>query len=236
MKNGKNSIYNNIFKRWMDFLLAFIALIILSPLLILLCFLGVIMMKGNPFFIQTRIGLDEKEFHLIKYRSMSCAKDKEGNLLPDAQRLNPYGKFLRKTSLDELGELLNIIKGDMSIIGPRPLLPDYLPYYTEEERKRHSVRPGLTGLAQVNGRSFISWEEIFQYDLTYVNSVSLKKDIEILFLTVKKVFLRSDVADTSEAVKDANGQYHFFINGKECTLHQPLNKERSHWYATGNRE
>ena len=147
-------------------------------------------MKGNPFFTQKRPGLNEKVFKLIKFRTMSNAKDEFGNLLPDELRINKYGKFLRSTSLDELPELFNILKGDMSIIGPRPLLVSYLNYYTETERHRHDVRPGLTGLAQVNGRSFITWEEIFQYDLQYVSELTFGLDIKILFKTVMTVLKR----------------------------------------------
>lgn len=162
-------------------------------------------MKGNPFFVQERPGkIDsktgrEKIFKLIKFRTMSNAKDKDGNLLSDDKRLNKYGRLLRGTSLDELGELLNILNGDMAIVGPRPLLVEYLSYYTEEEHRRHDVRPGLTGWAQVNGRNNIhSWEERFAYDLEYVNSCSFLFDIKVLLLTVVKVIKRSDILVGSE--------------------------------------
>ena len=150
-------------------------------------------MKGNPFFTQLRPGKDEKIFKLIKFRSMTCEKDAEGNLLPDEQRLTKYGKLLRSTSLDELPELINILKGDMSIVGPRPLLPEYLPYYTEEERHRHDVRPGLTGWAQVNGRNVTPWDERLQQDIYYVENYDLCLDIKILLMTVMKVIKKDDI-------------------------------------------
>lgn len=151
-------------------------------------------MKGNPFFTQDRPGKDEKIFKLIKFRTMSNKKDKDGNLLPDDIRLNKYGRFLRSTSLDELPELLNILNGDMSIVGPRPLLVEYLPYYYENERRRHDIRPGLTGWAQINGRNAIdSWEQRFAYDLEYIEKCSFIFDVKILFLTLYKVIKRSDI-------------------------------------------
>lgn len=193
-------MYAKCIKRVLDFLLSLIALAVLSPILLILAIIGAIAMKGNPFFTQLRPGKiskktgEEKIFKLIKFRTMSNAKDKDGNLLSDDVRLNQYGKFLRSTSLDELPELLNIFIGNMSIVGPRPLLVEYLPYYTEEERHRHDVRPGLTGWAQINGRNNIgSWEERFKYDLEYIRRCSLFFDIKILFLTVAKVFKRSDI-------------------------------------------
>ena len=150
-------------------------------------------MKGNPFFTQLRPGKDEKIFRLIKFRTMTCEKDAEGNLLPDAQRLNGYGKLLRSTSLDELPELFNILLGQMSIVGPRPLLVEYLPWYTVEEKRRHDARPGLTGLAQVNGRNNLTWEEKFHFDLEYVDHLTLRMDIDIIAKTIGKVIKRSDV-------------------------------------------
>jgi lipopolysaccharide/colanic/teichoic acid biosynthesis glycosyltransferase len=177
----------------MDFCLSLCAIVVLSPFLLIFTVIGAFAMKGNPFFMQERPGKDEKIFKLIKFRTMTCETDENGNLLPDAQRLNRYGKFLRSTSIDELPELINILKGDMSIVGPRPLLPEYLPYYTEEEKHRHDVRPGLTGLAQINGRNAIEWEQIFGFDINYVKNITFFVDIKILFLTVYKVFKRSDV-------------------------------------------
>ncbi len=192
-------MYGKVIKRVLDFTIALCATICLSPVLLLLTVLGAIKMKGNPFFTQERPGKDEKIFKLIKFRTMTCEKDENGNLLPDDDRLTRYGKILRSTSLDELPEFFNIIKGDMSFVGPRPLLVEYLPYYTEEERRRHRVRPGLTGLAQVNGRNNIgSWEERFAYDIEYVENLSLTNDIKILFKTVMKVVKRSDILVGSE--------------------------------------
>ena len=197
-------MYSKCFKRIIDFTLSMIALAILLPLLLILTVIGAVAMGGNPFFVQQRPGKkdkhgNEKIFHLIKFRTMSNKRDANGNLLPDDVRLNKYGKFLRSTSLDELPELLNILKGDMSIVGPRPLLVEYLPYYTENERRRHDIRPGLTGWAQVNGRNNIhSWEERFRYDLEYVENCSLAFDVRVLILTVKKVLKRSDVLVGSE--------------------------------------
>ena len=205
-------MYAKFFKRLIDFTLSLAALLFLFPILVILAIIGAIAMKGNPFFTQERPGrIDkktgkEKIFKLIKFRTMSNAKDKDGNLLPDAVRLNKYGRFLRSSSLDELPELLNILKGDMAIVGPRPLLVRYLPYYTEEERKRHNVRPGLTGWAQVNGRNFITWEETFALDVYYVNNISFKLDVKILFLTVKKVISRSDITDATQGTEDSSGK------------------------------
>ena len=193
-------MYSKVFKRVIDFTLSLIALFVLSPILLVLIVIGAIAMKGNPFFTQHRPGKNEKIFKLIKFRTMSNAKDKEGNLLPDGERLNKYGRFLRSTSLDELPELLNILVGDMAIVGPRPLLPEYLPWYTENERHRHDVRPGLTGLAQVSGRNNVEWEKRFKLDVEYVNNISFINDIKVLFLTIKKVLGKSDVSeDTSKS-------------------------------------
>lgn len=193
-------IYKYI-KRILDIISSLLAIIILSPLLGVLTVIGAFEMKGNPFFTQERPGKDEKIFKLVKFRTMTNAKDKDGNLLSDAERLTKYGKFLRNTSLDELPELFNILKGDMSVIGPRPLLVQYLPYYTEEERHRHDVRPGLTGWAQVNGRNNITWEEKFAWDVKYVNEMNLILDIKILFQTVFNVLKRDDVVVDSYEVE-----------------------------------
>ena len=190
-------MYAKFWKRFFDFTLSLLALIVLSPILLILTVVGAIAMRGNPFFTQLRPGKKgrdgkEKIFRLIKFRTMSNKRDRNGNLLPDADRLNGYGKFLRATSLDELGELLNILKGDMSIVGPRPQLVRDMVFMTEEQRIRHSVRPGLTGLAQVSGRNAIAWEEKFRYDLQYIKHITLWGDIKILFRTVGKVLKRSD--------------------------------------------
>ena len=192
-------MYARFFKRPLDFFCALAAILCLSPLLLVLTVLGAVKMKGNPFFTQPRPGKDEKIFKLIKFRTMTNQKDANGNLLPDDVRLTKYGKFLRSTSLDELPELFNILKGDMAVIGPRPLLVEYLPYYTEEEHHRHDIRPGLSGWAQINGRNAISsWEQRFQYDLEYVRNCSFLFDVKIIFLTLKKVVKRSDILVGSE--------------------------------------
>ncbi len=186
-------LYKPFFKRFYDVVLSGLALVVLSPILLILIIVGAIKMKGNPFFTQLRPGKNEKIFKLIKFRTMTCEKDENGNLLPDEKRLTKYGRILRSTSLDELPELINIFIGDMSIVGPRPLLVEYLPYYTAEEKHRHDVRPGLTGLAQVNGRNTLTWGEKFNYDVMYVNDITIINDIKIILKTVGKVFKRSDI-------------------------------------------
>jgi lipopolysaccharide/colanic/teichoic acid biosynthesis glycosyltransferase len=188
--------YRQFFKRFYDIVLSGLEIVVLSPVLLVLTVLGAVKMKGNPFFAQERPGKNEKIFKLIKFRSMTFEKDEKGNLLPDKKRLTNYGKVLRSTSLDELPELINIFKGDMSIVGPRPLLVKYLDCYSEFERRRHDVRPGLTGLAQINGRNSIQqWEKRFQYDVEYINHLSLKLDVTILLTTIKKVVSSEDVVD-----------------------------------------
>ena len=186
-------LYRQFFKRFWDIVLSGLAIIVLSPLLIILTIVGAIAMKGNPFFTQKRPGKNEKIFKLVKFRSMTNEKDINGNLLSDEKRLKKYGKFIRKTSLDELPELFNIFVGDMSIIGPRPLLERYLPYYTDEERIRHYVRPGLTGYAQTHGRNNIIWEERFKEDVFYVKNISLKMDISIIVNTFFVVLFHKDI-------------------------------------------
>lgn len=200
-------MYSRFFKRFLDFILSLTALIVLFPILLILTVIGAFAMKGNPFFVQPRPGKKgkngkERIFKLIKLRTMSNAKDKEGNLLPDEVRLNKYGRFLRSTSLDELPELFNILKGDMSIVGPRPLLVKYLPRYTETQRRRHDVRPGLTGYAQINGRNAISWEERFAYDVEYVDNITFIGDVKIIFATVKAVFKRSGITSGTSATME----------------------------------
>lgn len=200
-------MYAKCFKRVIDFTLSLIALIVLSPILIVLIIVTAIAMKGNPFFTQLRPGkIDrttgkEKIFKLIKFRTMSNAKDKDGNLLPDDVRLNKFGKILRSTSLDELPELINILKGDMAIIGPRPQLVRDMVFMTDEERRRHSVRPGLSGLAQCNGRNNISWETKFEYDLQYIEKITFIGDMKIIFKTIAKVFEREGIS--SEGMETA---------------------------------
>ena len=186
--------YKQFFKRFYDVVLSGLAIIVLSPVLLILTILGAIKMKGNPFFSQERPGKDEKIFKLIKFRSMTCERDENGDLLPDEKRLTKYGKILRSTSLDELPELFNILKGDMSIVGPRPLLVRYLPAYSEEEKHRHDIRPGLTGEAQINGRNNLGWTSRLNFDLNYVRTVSLKKDLLIIAQTIQKVLKKSDIA------------------------------------------
>lgn len=186
-------LYKQFFKRFWDIVLSGLAIIILSPLLIILTIIGLFAMKGNPFFTQERPGKKEKIFKLIKFRSMTNEKDENGELLPDEKRLNKYGKLLRSTSLDELPELLNIFIGNMSIVGPRPLLIEYLPWYTEQERHRHDIRPGLTGWAQVNGRNDLDWDLRFEYDVFYVNHISLFLDIKIMFMTIAKVLKKDNI-------------------------------------------
>ena len=186
-------MYEKYLKRIIDFSLSLMALIVLSPVLLILLVLGMVFMRGNPFFMQERPGKDEKIFKLIKFRTMDNRKNKEGKLLPDEVRLNKYGRFLRATSLDELPELANIVKGDMSLIGPRPLLVKYLPYYTEREHLRHSIRPGLTGYAQVHGRNKVTWEEKFEMDVWYAEHLTFLTDIKVFFDTIKVVLSHEGV-------------------------------------------
>lgn len=196
-------MYKKYIKRILDIVLSGAALLILSPILLIVAVLVRTKLGSPVIFHQERPGKDEKIFTLCKFRTMTDERDENGNLLPDEVRLNKFGKLLRSTSLDELPELWNIFKGDMSIIGPRPLLVRYLPYYTEEERKRHSMRPGLTGLAQVNGRNALNWEERFSFDLEYVKNCSLGMDIKILLMTVNKVFSRSGtLSGDAQVVED----------------------------------
>lgn len=191
-------MYKNFLKRFFDILISLTGIIVLSPVLLVLWILVRIKLGSPAFFTQQRPGKNGKIFKLYKFRSMTDARDDEGKLLPDEVRLTSFGKKLRATSLDELPELFNILKGDMSLIGPRPLLVKYLPYYSKEESHRHDIRPGLTGLAQVNGRNAIGWEDRFRYDLTYVDQVSLRLDLKILFMTVGKVLNRSGVLSGEE--------------------------------------
>ena len=195
-------MYRSFFKRVLDFWISLAGLILLSPVLLILTVTGAVRMKGNPFFTQERPGYRERIFRLIKFRTMTNEKDAEGNLLPDAQRLCGYGRFLRASSLDELPELINILKGDMALVGPRPLLVKYLPRYSEEQRHRHDVRPGLTGYAQVHGRNAVTWEEKFEMDVWYTRHVSFLLDFRILMKTVGTVLkhegIHSGTSDTME--------------------------------------
>ena len=195
-------MYRRFIKRWLDFVLSFIGIVVLSPVLIVLAALVRIKLGSPVLFRQERPGRDEKIFTLCKFRTMTAKKDGEGKLLPDSERLTKFGKLLRAASLDELPELFNILKGDMSIIGPRPLLVSYLPYYTEEEKLRHKVRPGLTGLAQVSGRNFIDWDKRMEKDVEYVKNLSFFMDIKVLWMTVMTVLGHSDeVAEDTNAVE-----------------------------------
>lgn len=199
-------MYAKYFKRAFDIVLSLFALIVLSPVMLVLIILGAINMKGNPFFTQLRPGKDEKIFRLIKFRTMTNQKDKDGNLLPDDKRLTKYGRILRSTSLDELPEIINILKADMSIVGPRPLLVQYLTRYNEEQRHRHDVRPGLTGYAQINGRNIVTWEDRFRMDVWYTRNISFKTDLKIILATVKCVFIRSGISsETSSTMEEFMG-------------------------------
>ena len=198
-------MYAKVGKRVMDFGISLAAVLLLSPVLLVLTALGAFFMKGNPFFTQARPGRYEKIFRLIKFRTMTNARGADGELLPDAERLNGYGRFLRATSLDELPELFNILLGQMALVGPRPLLIRYLPAYTAEERHRHDVRPGLTGLAQVNGRNFVGWDRRLAYDVEYVKNITFRGDLRIVLRTIRQVFAREDIAvdtDTAETYLD----------------------------------
>ncbi|WP_164123644.1 sugar transferase [Sphingobacterium sp. xlx-130] len=196
-------MYKKYIKRLFDFFIAVIGLVILSPI-----FLGVMIglylaNQGKPFFFQARPGLDEKIFKIIKFKTMNDKKDENGNLLSDAERLTPIGAFVRKTSLDEIPQLLNVLKGDMAIIGPRPLLPQYLPLYNIDQMRRHKVRPGITGWAQVNGRNAISWTRKFELDVWYVDNLSFILDFKIFFLTFKKILLREGISADGQATMEA---------------------------------
>ena len=195
----KKSIYEKYIKRILDFTLSLIALICLSPILLIVAILVRIKLGSPVIFKQKRPGKNEKIFTLYKFRTMTDEKDDNGDLLPDSQRLTKFGKFLRSTSLDELPELINIIKGDMAIVGPRPLLVKYLPLYNEKQKHRHDVRPGLTGYARVNGRNAISWEEKFEDDLKYIENITLINDIKIILKTIKKVIKRNDISQENNA-------------------------------------
>ena len=195
-------MYKNIIKPFFDFLIAFCLLLVASPLFLLVC-LGLFWTQnGNVLFTQKRPGKNERIFSILKFKTMTDQKDQQGNLLPDAERLTHIGKFVRKTSLDELPQLINVLKGEMSLVGPRPLLPEYLALYNEEQKRRHVVKPGITGWAQVNGRNAISWEDKFQFDVWYVENQSFGLDLKILFLTVKKVFKSEGINTAGQATTE----------------------------------
>jgi len=202
----KAGFYENFIKRPQDLFLSLVALTLLSPVLVVVALLVRIKLGSPVLFIQERPGLDEKIFNMYKFRTMTDEKDKNGELLPDSVRLTKFGRMLRSTSLDELPELFNILKGDMSIVGPRPLLIQYLELYNEHQKRRHEVRPGLSGYAQVNGRNAISWEDKFNLDVEYVDSVSFIGDWKIIFLTIKKVFVKEGISsDTSVTMEPFRG-------------------------------
>ena len=190
-------MYRSFFKPLLDFFIAFTGLIILLPLFLLVWLILLIANNGKAFFIQLRPGKNKKLFKVIKFKTMNDRKDKNGHLLPDEKRLTGIGKFIRKTSLDEIPQLLNVIKGDMSLVGPRPLLVEYLPLYSEQQKRRHDVKPGITGWAQVNGRNAISWEQKFNYDVWYVEHLSFSLDFKIVLLTIKKVFKSEGISSAT---------------------------------------
>lgn len=195
-------MYKSFFKRTIDFLAAFFALLLISPIFLLLILFLAIANDGKPFFVQRRPGKNGVVFSIIKFKTMNDRKDANGNLLPDADRLTKVGSFVRKTSLDEIPQLLNVVKGNMSLIGPRPLLVQYLPLYNDFQKNRHNVRPGITGWAQVNGRNAISWEKKFKYDVWYVNNISFVLDIKIVLLTIKKVFISEGINSDNVATTE----------------------------------
>ena len=195
-------MYIKLFKPLFDFLTSSMLLFLLSPIILLLIILLFIANKGNVFFIQERPGKNEKIFSLMKFKTMNDKKDINGNLLPDIERLTKIGAFVRKTSLDELPQLINVLKGDMSLIGPRPLLVEYLPLYNAEQKKRHNVKPGITGWAQVNGRNSLSWENKFNFDIWYINNISFCLDIKIFLITILKIFKRDGITSETHATME----------------------------------
>lgn len=220
-------MYARFWKRLLDFLLALTAVLVLSPLLLLLTLAGAVAMRGNPFFAQPRPGRGERIFRLIKFRTMSDRRDASGALLPDGERLNGYGRFLRKTSLDELPELFNILVGQMALVGPRPLLTAYLPLYSEEQHHRHDVRPGLTGYAQVHGRNAVPWEERFRMDVWYTQNITFRLDCRILLDTVRVVFRHDGIGSgTSETMEP-------FTGNRTAAVEVEAEKEESAQWAQG---
>jgi lipopolysaccharide/colanic/teichoic acid biosynthesis glycosyltransferase len=195
-------LYAKYIKPLLDFFISLTGFIMLLPIFTIVLIILLVVNNGSPFFLQSRPGLNEKIFRVIKFKTMNDRKDKSGNLLADAQRLTIIGKFIRKTSLDEIPQLINVIKGDMSLIGPRPLLVEYLPLYNEAQKRRHEVKPGITGWAQVNGRNAISWEQKFDYDVWYVDHMAFLLDVRILFLTIKKVFVSEGINSATSATME----------------------------------
>ncbi|MDY0781373.1 sugar transferase [Tenacibaculum sp. IB213877] len=196
-------LYKKIIKRFLDFIIAFLGFIILSPVFLIVTIGLFFANQGEPFFFQKRPGKNERIFKVIKFKTMNDRKDNQGNLLPDEARLTPVGSFVRKTSLDEIPQLLNVLKGDMSLIGPRPLLVEYLSRYNKEQKRRHNVRPGITGLAQVNGRNAISWEKKFEYDVKYVDNLSFLLDVKIFLKTFLKVFKSEGINQKGQVTMEA---------------------------------
>ncbi len=195
-------MYKHFFKRVIDIIISLSILVLFSPVFIMVFILLAIANKGKAFFVQQRPGKNEKIFEIIKFKSMNDKKDADGNLLPDGDRITKVGQFVRKTSLDELPQLLNVLKGDMSLIGPRPLLVSYLPLYSEEQKKRHLVKPGITGWAQVNGRNAIPWKKKFELDVWYVSNISFVLDVKIVLLTILKVVKRDDISSSTSATME----------------------------------
>jgi len=195
-------MYKHFFKRVIDFLAAAVGLLLLSPIFIIVTIGLFFANQGKPFFFQHRPGKEGKVFKIVKFKTMNDKKDTKGNLLSDAERLTPVGSFVRKNSLDEIPQLINVLKGDMSLIGPRPLLVQYLPLYSAQQARRHEVKPGITGWAQVNGRNAISWQQKFDYDVWYVDNISFALDLKILFLTIKKVFVREGISADGQATME----------------------------------
>ena len=195
-------MYKHSIKRIIDICIALLILIFISPFLFLLILWLYFANKGKPFFLQSRPGKNERVFKIIKFKTMTDERGSDGELLADAERLTAIGNFVRKTSLDEIPQLINVLKGDMSLIGPRPLLTEYLPLYNEEQKRRHEVKPGITGWAQVNGRNTISWEQKFEYDVWYVDNISFSLDLRIIFMTIKKVFVSEGISQEGEATAE----------------------------------
>jgi len=196
-------VYKFFLKRVIDFLIALIGLVLLSPVFIVVMVLLYFANQGKPFFLQARPGLNEKIFNIIKFKTMNDKKDGQGNYLPDSERLTRIGSFIRQTSLDELPQLINVLKGDMALIGPRPLLPQYLSLYNESQKRRHNIRPGITGWAQVNGRNAISWTMKFELDIWYIDHVSFATDCKVMFLTLKKVIKKEGINQADQATVEA---------------------------------
>ena len=218
-------MYKNYIKRLLDFTLATFGLVLISPIVLVLCLLVRLKLGSPIFFKQVRIGKDEKPFKIIKFRTMTDARDKDGNLLPDTERFTKFGGFLRNSSLDELPELLNVIKGDMSLVGPRPLYPKYLPYYKPEENLRHTVRGGITGLAQINGRALCRWDDRFAFDCKYVNELSFVNDIKILWRTFFKVAAQEDIGIPSVTDEGGLHMVRGFLQPEKLELVKEINKK-----------